>query len=54
MLGLDISTSMLAEDDTSVRRLTQAKEVIFSLLAALEGDQFGCFTSPKRVSWYVH
>ena len=41
MLGLDISTSMLAEDDTSVRRLTQAKEVIFSLLAALEGDQFG-------------
>ena len=41
MLGLDISTSMLAEDDTSVRRLTQAKAVIFSLLEVLEGDRFG-------------
>ena len=41
MLGLDISTSMLAENDTSVRRLTQAKAVIFSLLEALEGDRFG-------------
>ncbi|MDE0423751.1 MAG: VWA domain-containing protein [Candidatus Poribacteria bacterium] len=41
MLGLDISTSMLAEDNTSVRRLTQAKEAIFSLLAELEGDRFG-------------
>ncbi len=41
MLGLDISTSMLAEADTSVRRLTHAKAVIFSLLEALEDDRFG-------------
>ena len=41
MLGLDISTSMLAADENSVRRLTYAKEVIFSLLEALEGDRFG-------------
>ena len=41
MLGLDISTSMLAADENSVRRLTHAKEVIFSLLEALEGDRFG-------------
>ena len=41
MLGLDISTSMLAEDDTSVRRLTQAKAVIFSLLEEFAGDRFG-------------
>ena len=41
MLGLDISTSMLAEDDKSIRRLTRAKEVIFSLLEGLEGDRFG-------------
>ena len=41
MLGLDISTSMLAEDGTSVRRLTQAKAVIFSLLEEFEGDRFG-------------
>ena len=41
MLGLDISTSMLAEDKKSVRRLTDAKEAIFSLLEALEGDRFG-------------
>lgn len=41
MLGLDISTSMLAADENSVRRLTHAKEVIFSLLGELEGDRFG-------------
>ena len=41
MLGFDMSTSMLAEDDTSVRRLTQAKKAIFSLLEELEGDRFG-------------
>ena len=41
MLGLDISTSMLAADENSVRRLTQAKEIISSLLEALEGDRFG-------------
>ena len=41
MLGLDISTSMLAADDKSVRRLTHAKAVISSLLEALEGDRFG-------------
>ncbi len=41
MLGLDISTSMLAADEKSVRRLTYAKEVIFSLLEELEGDRFG-------------
>ena len=41
MLGLDISTSMLAEDVKSVQRLTSAKEAIFSLLGELEGDRFG-------------
>ena len=41
MLALDISTSMLAEDEKSVRRLDHAKEVIFSLLAELEGDRVG-------------
>ena len=41
MIALDISTSMLAEDEESVRRLTLAKEVIFSLLEALEGDRVG-------------
>ena len=41
MLALDISTSMLAEDEESFRRLTHAKEVIFSLLDALEGDRVG-------------
>jgi Ca-activated chloride channel family protein len=41
MVGLDISTSMLAADEKSVRRLTHAKEVIFSLLKELEGDRFG-------------
>ena len=41
MIALDISTSMLAEDEESVRRLTLAKEIIFSLLEALEGDRVG-------------
>ena len=41
MLGLDISTSMLAADEQSVRRLTYAKNAIFSLLEAFEGDRFG-------------
>ena len=41
MLALDISTSMLAEDETSVRRLAQAKESMLSLLDALEGDRIG-------------
>ncbi len=41
ILGLDISTSMLAEEANSVRRLTSAKEAIFSLLEELEGDRFG-------------
>lgn len=41
MLALDISTSMLATDNNSVRRLTHAKDVIFSLLEQLEGDRAG-------------
>ncbi len=41
MLALDISTSMLAEDEESLRRLTHAKEVMFSLLEALKGDRVG-------------
>ena len=41
MLALDISTSMLAEDEASVRRLTRAKEVMFSLLEALKDDRVG-------------
>ncbi len=41
ILALDISTSMLAEDGQSVRRLDRAKEVMFSLLAELEGDRVG-------------
>lgn len=41
MLALDISTSMLAEDDASLRRLTRAKEVMFSLLEALKDDRVG-------------
>ena len=41
MLALDISTSMLAEERESFRRLTHAKEVMFSLLDALEGDRVG-------------
>ncbi len=41
MIALDISTSMLAEDEQSVQRLDRAKEVIFSLLGELEGDRVG-------------
>ena len=41
ILGLDISTSMLAEDEQSVRRLDHAKEAISSLLTELEGDRVG-------------
>ena len=41
MLALDISTSMLAEDEQSVQRLDRAKEVIRALLAELEGDRVG-------------
>lgn len=41
MLALDISTSMLAEDEKSVRRLVHAKEIMLSLLDALEGDRIG-------------
>ncbi|MCG9133347.1 VWA domain-containing protein [Candidatus Poribacteria bacterium] len=41
MLALDISTSMLAEDEKSVRRLAHAKEIMLSLLDALEGDRIG-------------
>ena len=41
MLGLDISTSMLAEDEKSVRRLAQAKGLMLSLLDELEGDRIG-------------
>ena len=41
MLALDISTSMLAEDEQSVQRLDRAKEVIFSLLAEFQGDRVG-------------
>lgn len=41
MFALDVSTSMLAEDEASLRRLTHAKEVMFSLLDALEGDRVG-------------
>ena len=41
MLGLDISTSMLAADEQSIRRLTYAKDAIFSLLEAFEGNRFG-------------
>lgn len=41
MLALDISTSMLAEDEASVRRLTRAKEAMFSLLEALKEDRVG-------------
>ena len=39
MLALDISTSMLATDGNSARRLNQAKETMFSLLEQLEGDR---------------
>ncbi len=41
MLALDTSTSMLATDGDSVRRLTHAKEVIFELLDQLHGDRVG-------------
>ena len=41
ILALDISTSMLAEDERSVQRLDRAKTVMFSLLAELEGDRVG-------------
>lgn len=41
IFALDISTSMLAEDEASLRRLTHAKEVMFSLLESLKGDQIG-------------
>ena len=41
MLALDISTSMLAADEKSVRRLNHAKAFISSLLEELEGDRIG-------------
>jgi Ca-activated chloride channel family protein len=41
MLAVDISTSMLSVDDNSVRRLTQAKDFMFSLLERLKGDRVG-------------
>lgn len=41
MLALDTSTSMLATDNNSVRRLTYAKETIFSILDELDGDRVG-------------
>ncbi len=41
MLAVDISTSMLSVDDNSVRRLTQAKDFMFSLLEQLKGDRVG-------------
>ncbi len=41
ILALDISTSMLAEDEQSVQRLDRAKEAIFSLLSELEGNRVG-------------
>lgn len=41
MLALDISTSMLATDNNSIRRLTRAKDVMSSLLEQLEGDRVG-------------
>lgn len=41
MLALDISTSMLATDGNSLRRLTRAKNVMYSLIKQLEGDRLG-------------
>ena len=41
MFALDISTSMLAKDGSSSRRLTRVKEIVFSLLEQLEGDRVG-------------
>lgn len=41
MFALDISTSMLATDGNADRRLTQAKNAMFSLLDRLKGDRVG-------------
>ena len=41
MFALDISTSMLATDGNSLRRLTRAKNYMFSLMTQLEGDRIG-------------
>lgn len=41
IFALDISTSMLANDSNSIRRLTQAKRMIFSLLEQLDGNRIG-------------
>lgn len=41
MLALDVSTSMLAETEESIRRLTRAKEIMFTLLEEIEGDRVG-------------
>lgn len=41
MLALDTSTSMLATDGDSLRRLTHAKNVIFELLDQLQDDRVG-------------
>ena len=41
MIALDISTSMLAEDENATRRLDHAKTFIFSLLDELKGDRVG-------------
>lgn len=41
MLAMDISTSMLATDGNSFRRLTRVKNSVFSLLNQLEGDRIG-------------
>lgn len=41
MFALDISTSMLATDGNSLRRITRAKNVIYALMKQLEGDRLG-------------
>ncbi len=41
ILALDISTSMLATDSNSTRRLTHAKDVIITLLDKLQDVRFG-------------
>ena len=41
MLALDVSTSMLAETEESIRRLTRAKEIMFTLLEEFKGDRVG-------------
>lgn len=41
MLAVDISTSMLATDGTSFRRLTRVKDIVFTLMKQLEGDRLG-------------